>query len=186
MMGRKTMQVTIRHRQETAGLAGNKCRFYVDCDVRFSEEEKAIIRERGLGERAITLPPAFPQGSGVDPDSVRSSLLRFASRGCVVFGLITTAVGEAMKFGAGLGVLIMLGGFGIFVFRKSAEGRNETSYSDQTISLARLVANPVVTVYAGDLNEAEFVDGKIRSELSYLKGFLTGNTRVKEVETFEL
>ena len=38
------MQVTLRHRQ--AGAA----RFFVDCEIQFSEEEKAIIYQRGLGE----------------------------------------------------------------------------------------------------------------------------------------
>ncbi len=46
------MRVTIRHRQED-GLLPNKKLDYVDATVLFSEEEKAIIRERGLSQHYI-------------------------------------------------------------------------------------------------------------------------------------
>jgi hypothetical protein len=57
------VRVTIQHRQED-GLLPNKKRYYVDCTVLFSEEEKAIISERGLGQHYIVadseMPPPAP------------------------------------------------------------------------------------------------------------------------------
>src|SRR5690349_5928248 len=58
------MRVTIQHREEVAGLVGDKRQYYVDCTVVFSEEEKAIIRVRGLNDHFIvaeapTPPPAM-------------------------------------------------------------------------------------------------------------------------------
>src|ERR1700674_117185 len=57
------MRVTINHRQRTTGLASTQSQF-VDCTVQFSEEEKAIIKARGLSDHLIVLdnprpPPSY-------------------------------------------------------------------------------------------------------------------------------
>src|SRR5215471_8317022 len=57
------MRVTINHRQKTTGLGGTESQF-VDCTVQFSEEEKAIIKVRGLADHLIVLdnprpPPSY-------------------------------------------------------------------------------------------------------------------------------
>ena len=54
------MRVTIKHREED-GLLPTKKLYYVDCTVLFSEEEKAIIQARGLGQHY------FETGSEVPP-----------------------------------------------------------------------------------------------------------------------
>src|SRR6516162_5854368 len=57
------MRVTIDHRQQTTGLGGTQSQF-VDCTVQFSEEERAIIKFRGLTDHLIVLdnprpPPSY-------------------------------------------------------------------------------------------------------------------------------
>ena len=42
------MRITFNHREETAGLTGNDHHYFLDCEVLFSEEEKAIVQTRGL------------------------------------------------------------------------------------------------------------------------------------------
>jgi hypothetical protein len=53
------MRVVIEHRQQVTGL-GSKISQFVDCTVQFSEEEKAIIKKRGLGDHIIVLDPPTP------------------------------------------------------------------------------------------------------------------------------
>lgn len=68
------MQVTIQHRQKDALLPRKKL-YYVDCTVLFTEEEKAIIHERGLRRHYITtdsgLPPASPFLSGLGDEPIK-------------------------------------------------------------------------------------------------------------------
>jgi hypothetical protein len=56
---RYQMRVVIDHRQLLTGL-GSKISQFVDCTVQFSEEEKAIIKKRGLGDHIIVLDPPTP------------------------------------------------------------------------------------------------------------------------------
>jgi len=42
------------------GLAGAGRRYYVDCEVLFSEEEKAIIKARDLSRHHLTIDPPVP------------------------------------------------------------------------------------------------------------------------------
>src|ERR1700722_2011086 len=56
------MRVTIDHRQQMTGLGGTQSQF-VACTVQFSEEEKAIIRVRGLADPLIVLAPPRPPPS---------------------------------------------------------------------------------------------------------------------------
>src|SRR5580692_10469222 len=53
------MRVTTEHRQQTTGLGSSQSQF-VECTVQFSEEEKAIIRVRGLHDHIIVLDPPSP------------------------------------------------------------------------------------------------------------------------------
>jgi hypothetical protein len=54
------MRVVIDHRQQVTGL-GSKISQFVECIVQFSEEEKAIIRARGLGDHIIVVDPPSPR-----------------------------------------------------------------------------------------------------------------------------
>ena len=54
------MRVTIEHREQTAGVIGSKKDCYVDCTVEFSEEERAIIKERDLYREGFTVRTSTP------------------------------------------------------------------------------------------------------------------------------
>src|SRR5262249_36562138 len=56
----RSMRVSITHRESAAGLSGTKRHYYLDCEVLFSEEEKAIIAARSLSNQFLTLHPAVP------------------------------------------------------------------------------------------------------------------------------
>ena len=54
------MRVTIEHRETTTGMTGNHKDCYIDCQVEFSEEEKAIIKARDLYRQGFTVRTSTP------------------------------------------------------------------------------------------------------------------------------
>ena len=80
------MRVTIDHRQQTTGL-GSKTSQFVDCVVLFSEEEKAIIKVRGLTDHLIVVDPPSP------PPSYREYMIAGVLQG---FAPFFTLVGLAL------------------------------------------------------------------------------------------
>ena len=174
------MQVTLRHRQANLGS------FFVDCEIKFSEEERAIIQYRGLGDQAIQLPTGIPHGSGISPGSIPSRLAGCISAFGLVLGVVFVLAGIAVPAMLAMGIVLLLAGGGIFVFVRSGNVRRVASYQPQIITLQQLLSNPVFTIAAADLNEAHSHEAIIRSVLAELKAFLDGNAEIKEVETFEL
>jgi len=47
------MRVTIEHRKQAVGLTGKNRRYFVDCTVDLSQEERAIVENRGLQPYAL-------------------------------------------------------------------------------------------------------------------------------------
>jgi len=179
------MLVTIRHRQ--AGPA----RFFVDCEVKFSEEEKAIIQQRGLGKHTMRVPPGVPSGTGIDPDSWTSTFGVYALGFCWLFGGFLLLIGIVAHEALVWAIFWLALGTGICLWFRFAHQRYSASIQDQIIPLQRLLGNPVFTVAAMDVNEARGYEGRVRHALAEAKQFLVGNAVVgnanlKEVETFEL
>lgn len=181
------MRVTIRHRQED-GLLPNKKLHYVDCTVLFSEEEKAIIQARGLGQHYITTDSEIPPPSG--SQRTLSTLLKALSPmvflgGCVSgFGIMVAGKGHGgeavtcLSFFAA--VAMLLGGIAMKRHVRVAE------QPQQTITLDRLLSNPSFSAYAFDNARAKVLDEELRETLTRLKEGLLVNRDVKEAETFEL
>lgn len=181
------MRVTIQHRQED-GIRPNKKRNYVDCTVLFSEEEKAIIRERGLGQHYIVAEPETPP----------------STRAHRRFGILLQALAPIVLLGgcvAGLGMTFAgngrggdsVGGFALFAalamfFGGIALKRyfRVAQQPEQPITLGRLLINPSFTSYAVDNGHAKALDQELRETLARLKDGLLANRDIKEAETFEL
>jgi hypothetical protein len=53
------MRVTIKHRDELAGILGDKRKFLLDVSIEFSQEERAIIEKRKLYHTEFDLTPGF-------------------------------------------------------------------------------------------------------------------------------
>jgi len=181
------VRVTIRHRQED-GLLPNKKLHYVDCTVLFSEEEKAIIRARGLGQHYIVTDPEIP----LAPASQRtlSTLLKALAPvlflgGCVA-GIGMTVGGN----GRGGGFVTGVSWFGaLATFLSGIALKRHVRVADrpqQTITLARLLTNPLFSVDAIDNARAKVADDEIRNALGRLKEGLLVNRDIKQAETFEL
>jgi hypothetical protein len=181
------VQVTLRHRQED-GLLPNKKLHYLDCTVLFSEEEKAIIEARGLGQHYIVTDSEVPPPSAAHRPLATAlkalSPLVFLG-GCVSgFGIMVANNGHGgeavacISFFAALGML--LGGIALKRHVRVAE------QPQQTITLSRMLSNPSFSAYAFDNARAKVLDLELRETLARLKEGLLVNRDIKALETFEL
>ena len=181
------MRVTIQHRQAD-GLLPNKKLHYVDCTVLFSEEEKAIIAERGLGRHYIVTDSEVPPPPG--SQRTLSTLLKALSPllflgGCVAgLGMTIGGNGHGGDFVTGTSWFAALAMFlaGVALKRHVRVAQQP----QQTITLARLLTNPSFSAYALDNARAKVLDEELRTTLGRLKDGLLVNRDIKEAETFEL
>lgn len=180
------MQVTLRHRQETAGLARDKRNYFVDCEVVFSEEEKAIIYERGLLDRIIHVPAGMPKGAGLNPYSLLGLAIKYGAYFCLIISGLLWMVAVSAREAVPWATFWLVCGFSLLFIRMWAGWRREASQQDQQISLGKLLSQPVITMHALDLTEATNAEQRLKNTLASLKDFLTGNAEIKEVERFEL
>jgi hypothetical protein len=180
------VRVTIRHRQQD-GLVPNKKLHYVDCTVLFSEEENAIIRERGLGRHFIETDPeqSPPPGSSRTLATLMKALAPLLFLGGCAAGIGMT-IGGAHSADSVTGtcwlaaLALYLGGVALKRHVRVAEQPR------QTITLGRLLVNPSFSAYAFDNARAKVLDGEIRDALTRLKDGLLVNRDIKEAESFEL
>ena len=179
------MRVTIRHRQ--AGLGS----FFVDCGLEFSEEEKAIIQHRGLGNHTIQIPSGIPRGSGINPDSWILRITIYPICFFFFLGLLFLLIGIVDRHALVWAFFLLTIAIGSYLFFWFSVKRRAAVGQDQIIPLQRLLTNPTLTVAATDINDARYKQDLIRTTLADMKQFLVGNAvlgnaRLQEVETFEL
>jgi hypothetical protein len=181
------VRVTIRHRQED-GLLPAKKLHYVDCTVLFSEEEQAIIRERGLGQHYIVTDSEVPPPSG--SQRTLGTLLKGLAPAVFLTGCVA---GLGMSIGGHGAGGDAVGGFSLLtalaIFLGGIALRRHVRVAEQprqTITLARLLTNPLFSAYAIDNARAKTLDEEMRETLTRLKEGLLVNRDIKEVETFEL
>ncbi|HTV28327.1 MAG TPA: hypothetical protein VMF32_11145 [Xanthobacteraceae bacterium] len=175
------MRATIAHREEVAGFLRAKRHYYVDCQVLFSEEEKAIIKTRGLANHTFTVDPAVPPPARTE--YVGAKVLR----GVAPLVLLTSCVG-GIVVGHGLGTLLFLlasGMFGVsFILRRKTDF---AELPNQVVSLKQLLDDPRFTIYAPDPSRAKALDDGLRATtLAAVRNLLIDSTEVRNTETFEL
>jgi hypothetical protein len=95
------MRVTIDHRQQTTGLGGTQSQF-VACTVQFSEEEKAIIRVRGLTDHLIVLdnprpPPSYREYMTAGILLAFSPLFAIIGFWSVVYGVLNLIFSQGQR-----------------------------------------------------------------------------------------
>src|SRR5579864_560469 len=145
------MRITVVHREEHSGLAGAGRRYYVDCKVLFSEEEKAIIKERDLARHHLTVDPPVP------PPVAWHYPAAIVMRAVAPFLLLWSCIG-GLALGEKVGVPMVLLAIGLFVGsfflkRKTKLAEQKT----QTIPLRQLLDDPHFTLYALDPSQAKTI-----------------------------
>ena len=173
------MRVTIEHREEAAGLSGNKRNYFVDCSIEFSEEEKAIIEARALHDSIVTSGfTAAPVGlvKGESPYWLRgvAPLMIF---GGFIFGVLG---------GGSLAGLFVFGGIGFLIYGYIAPRLHEKQSSERFISVRDVLRDRSFSLYAAMPASAKQLDENLREQLVALKSMIAGSAEIAEKQTFEL
>jgi hypothetical protein len=174
------MRVTVVHREERLGLTGARRRYYIDCEVLFSEEEKAIIKERDLWRHHLSVdPPVPPPVRWHYPAAIVMRVVApFMLLWSGIWGLVLGgAVGVPMAF---LAIGLFVGSF--YLKRRNALAELKT----QTVPIGQLLDNPYFTLYALDPSVAKRIDDTVRNKLGRLKHLLVDSIDIRRPETFEL
>ena len=181
------MRVTIKTREED-GLLPSKKLYFTDCTVLFSEEEKAIIQARGLGQHYFMVDPE------VAPPKETHRLLSIWLRALaplVFLGGCVTGIGMSVagngRGGDGLtgfclfaAVAMYLAGIALKRLVRIAD------QPQQTITLQRLLGFPTFSIYAIDNARTKVVGEELRAVLARVKDGLLVNRDIEQAETFEL
>jgi hypothetical protein len=181
------VRVTIKTRQED-GLLPSKKLTFVDCTVLFSEEEKEIIKARGLGQHFFAVGSEMPPPSG--SHRILSIWLRALApivllTGCVA-GLGTAIAGNGRGGDALTGfcffaaVAMYLGGIAMKRHVRLAD------QPEQNITLQRLLVHPSFSIYVLDNARAKIVGEELRAALARVKDGLLVNRDIDQPESFEL
>jgi len=180
------MHVAIEHREDAGGVTGARRRYFIDCTVRFSEEERAIIKARDLYRHDIVVRPdtLLPSQAA----SVGTAFMR--SGGCLL-AIVAVVLGFVSAFthsGEGLSYLLLAGGIGLVIYswRRGRRQDKRLETPEQVIKLSQLLSDPRFTVHAFDPAHAKSVEEEIRAQLVALKGLLTGSAELRSKQTFEL
>lgn len=175
------MRVTIEHREVATGVLGNHKDSYIDCTVNFSEEERAIIKERdlyGQGFSVRTSTPLPPKTS-----MLGTGLMRIAGPvmmiGGVVWGLAGGGTPTGLLFFAGLG-------FTIYGWLRSRREDKRFETSEQEITLKQLLNHPTFTVHGWNPASAKGLEETIRDNLVGLKNLIQNSAQLQAKQTFEL
>ena len=187
------MRVTIDHRQQTTGLGGTQSQF-VACTVQFSEEEKAIIKVRGLADHLIVLDPPRP------PPSYReymtagilvafSPLFGLIGFWTVVYGVMNLVFSGGQS---GVGYLVIGGLLLVFApfawaigFLMDRAMNHRFTNPKQFVTIREMLLRPF-TIHSPDPAYSDVVVDQIRERLTVLKAIISGSAEMREKQTYEL
>jgi len=181
------MRVTINHREESAGLTGGTKHHFVDCNIEFSEEEKAIIRGRDLKDTNFTVPSAapLPSQAAYVGSGLLNSLGRLGVVGGFILGIISAFTGGALGTIAGMMMFFgaILWAWAAFSSRsqnKAIENR------DQVIRLGDLLSHGSFTCHAANPAYAKSIEDEIKENLASVKQIIRDSAELQKTSTFEL
>ena len=181
------MRVTIEHREEISGLTNTKKDTYIDCNVIFSEEEKAIIKERDLYGSGFTIRTSTPLPSKTF--SAATIVFRLAGVILVVVSLlrgIYEALAHVPTYSVAWPLFLSGAALGIWGWWRGRKEDNRFESDEQTVSIAQLLSKPRFTVHAWNPAAAKGLDQQVRENLTNLKNLIQDSAGIKERQSFEL
>jgi hypothetical protein len=181
------VRVTIKTREQD-GLLPSKKLYFTDCTVLFSEEEKAIVQARGLGQHYFVVDSEVPPPK--DSQCLLSIWLRALAPVVLLGGCVT---GIGMSFAGNGSGGDGLAGFSFFaalaMFLAGFAMKRHVRIAEQpqqTITLQRLLGNPSFSKYAIDNATVKVTGEELRATLARVKDGLLVNRDIEQAETFEL
>jgi hypothetical protein len=175
------MRVTFEHREATSGVLSNHKDCYVDCTVNFSEEERAIIKERDLYREGFIVRTSTPVPSG--SSMLGTGLMRFVGPFMIIGGFIWGLAGG----GNAAGLILFAGiGFVIYGWLRSRREDKRLESNEQEITIKQLLNKPTFTVHAWNPAAAKGIEDDIRENLASLKSVIQNSAQIQAKQTFEL
>lgn len=173
------MRVTIEHREQAAGLTGKQRHYFVDCTVDLSQEERAIVENRGLKQHFIEVGYSEPPDSGAKAGLLRgfAPLVALGGVGLGISSMFT-------KSGEGLSFLLLLAAGGMWLFGRTSEFK--AAHASPEITLGRLLRNNQFTIYAASPAQAKQVESDLGKKLVSLKANIAESAVIGQKQTFEL
>jgi len=173
------MRVTIEHREQAVGLSGKQHHYFVDCTVDLSQEERAIVENRGLHQHFIEVGYSSPPDSGAKSGLLQGfvPLVALAGVGLGISSMFT-------KSGEGLSFLLLLAAGGMWLFGRTSEFK--AAHATPNVTLGQLLNNNRFTVYAASPAQAKQVDAELREKLVILKANIADSADIGQKQTFEL
>jgi hypothetical protein len=180
------MRVTIEHREATTGVLNNHKDCFVDCSVNFTEEERAIVRERDLygeGFNIRTSTP-LPTKTAFFGTNIMRLVGRFMMIGGVIYGLIESFSHAQTNIG---GPVFFIGmGLEIWGWVRTRKEDKRFQEDEQRVTVKQLLNKPTFTVHAWNAGYAKTIETDIREHLVALKSLIKDSAEIQAKQTFEL
>jgi hypothetical protein len=184
------MKLSTDYREEAGATFKGTKDHYLVCHVEFSEEERAIVQERGLYDQFVLVPSDAPPPTRVG--DFKSMLMRVAGIILAPLGLLSCCVQfvkPAAMAGAGLTPAIMLiAGVALFTIGKwkDIQANRREANPDQTLTIRSLLTNPDFVVHAHTPSEAREYEETVREAFGDLAQTIRKSAPVSEKNTYEL
>jgi hypothetical protein len=172
------MRVTMEHREES-GIVFDEKNYYVDTTVVFSEEERAIIKARGLaGQKAAS---GYHSKIPSDVALIMPAYLR-------AFGPMALALSVLIGFfGSGpLGTLLFLAAAAGWAYGYIAPILHANAIKEYVIEVRHIISDPTFAFYAETPAHAKGLADRLAAQLADLKHLITESAELGAKNTFEL
>ena len=184
------MKLSTEYREESVGTLKGTKDHYLVCHVEFSEEERAIVQERGLYDLSVTVPT---------DKSLPTRTTAVGFRLAKVAGMILTPLGllfscaqfvspAKMEGAGGTPLLMLIIGVGLFTFGKYREMQalKVEANPDQMLTIAGLITNSDFLVHAYTPSQAREYEEAVRGAFGDLVQTIRASAPVSEKNTYEL
>lgn len=181
------MRVTMEHREAVAGITATHKECFIDCNVQFSEEERAIIKERDLYREGFTIRTSTPSPSNAAfwTTNIMRAVGPLMVVGGFIYGMVVEGFGHAPS---NYGGPILFIGIGLTMYGWIRSRREDKRFetSEQRITVKQLLSNPTFTVHTWNAGYAKTFEDEIRQNLVSLKSLIKGSAQLQAKQTFEL
>jgi hypothetical protein len=175
------MRVTVQHRSDR-GLFGP--RFALNLTFEFTNEERVVIRERGLTRHVLDLSPGYLASSETLHGDRSVNVLRIGGWALFVGGLSILVLTAFSGLGNFIAALLIFGGPALFWYAIYAGYRVGTANRNE-ITLGYVLSNPRVVVRSFTPADGKLMELKIMSRVADLKKFVSLNVQMGEQRTYE-
>jgi len=183
------MKLKVEYREEKSGVLKGTKDHYLICHVEFTEEERAIIQERGLYDHFVHVPSDRPLPTVAGG---------FGSRAMRITGLIMAPIGLLGSFAhlvskrnlgdGGLPFWLLFIGIGLVVWGVYRDRQAVKRIEDpgQKLTTRRLLTNPDFMVHAYSLQQAREYEEEVREQLKVMAEAIRSNAAVPEMTSYDL